>query len=123
MKVLLVDDTKIVHQLVRVYLTGLQLDFEDAYGGTEGLAKVRDGDYNLVICDLAMPDLDGLELCRQLRSDPHARLNGLPFILLTSHTEPVNRLAARQVGVTEFVGKPIDEAALVGAVKRVLHLA
>ena len=119
-RLLLIDDTKIVHQLVRIYLTGIGCDFDDAFSGKEGLAKLASQAYDLTICDLAMADVDGLDICRQVRARPETAT--MPLILLTSQTAPELRVAATRIGVNEFLNKPIDGKELDAAVRRCLNL-
>lgn len=119
-KVLLVDDTKIIHQLVRVYLTGLGCDFDDAYTGQEALDMITSRKYDAVICDLTMPDMDGLTLCREVRTKPE--FLHLPFIMLTASNDDGTQEAAAKLGASHFLGKPIEEEALVSTLKRALKI-
>jgi len=115
-RVLLVDDTKIVHQLVRIHLTGLNLEFDDAYNGQEALDLLNENRYDVVISDLNMPGLDGIALCKKIKSNPRHALTNV--ILLTSNTAADTRVAAIGAGCAAFLEKPIDQSALVSTVKK-----
>ncbi len=119
-QVLLVDDTKIIHQLVRIYLTGLGCEFDDAYTGEEALGMLLEKKYDAVLCDLTMPDMDGLSLVREVRT--HVSMLNLPFIMLTATTDEGTREAATKLGANFFLGKPIQEEEIVDALKKALGI-
>ena len=87
--------------------------------GEEGLDRVRDGAPNLVLLDLMLPRLDGIEICRRLKSDPRTR--NIPVIMVTAKGEEIDRVVGFELGADDYVVKPFSVRELllrVGAVLR-----
>lgn len=120
MKILMVDDTKTLTTLMRVYLMGWDLEFHDAQDGAAGLQAARRLKPDLVISDVKMPVMDGFQLCSAIRADP--ALCRTPVILLTQLEDQVSRDKGLQAGATEFLKKPVSVDNLRQAVARVLKL-
>lgn len=120
MKILLVDDTKTLTTLMRVYLMGWDLEFHDAQDGAAGLQTARRIRPDLVISDVKMPVMDGFQLCSAIRSDP--ALAGTPIILLTQLDDHASRQMGIQAGASEFLKKPVSVESLRQVVARVLKL-
>lgn len=120
MKVLLVDDTKTLTTLMRVYLMGWSLEFSDAQNGAVALELARRVRPDLVITDIKMPVMNGFELCSALRVDP--ALAKVPVILLTQLEDQASREKGLGAGATEFLTKPVSVESLREIVARVLHL-
>ncbi|PTL84436.1 response regulator [Vitiosangium sp. GDMCC 1.1324] len=120
--VLLVDDSDTIRHIIKVYLMKLkQLDFLDANRGDRGLKLLGASPVDLVIADVNMPGMNGLEFVRQVRASDRAEVSRVPIVLLTGGKAPDLEQRSREVGVSEFVRKPISSAALVAVVRR--HLA
>ncbi len=108
--VLIIDDSPTIRYLVSVYLSGMKIRLVEAGTGRDGLSLAQGGGLSLVIADLRMPGMDGLEFIRQLRQGPvHA---SLPVILLTSESGPEAREQALEAGASEFLTKPVTLARL-----------
>jgi two-component system, chemotaxis family, chemotaxis protein CheY len=90
-------------------------DVDDANDGAEALAKVRVKRYGLVISDWNMPPLIGFELLRQMRADP--KLGETPFIIVTAESKNENVIAARKVGVNNYIVKPFNTRTLKPKIK------
>ncbi|SRR5579883_2376409 len=114
--ILVVDDEKNIVQLVRMYLTNEGYQVEAAYDGKEALEKARQMKPSLVILDLMMPQLDGLEVCKQLR-----REGDVPIIVLSARDDDVDRIVGLEVGADDYVCKPFNPRELVARVKAVLR--
>lgn len=114
--ILVVDDEKNIVQLVRMYLTNEGYQVETAYDGKEALDKARQIKPSLVILDLMMPQLDGLEVCKQLR-----REGDVPIIVLSARDDDVDRIVGLEVGADDYVCKPFNPRELVARVKAVLR--
>jgi twitching motility two-component system response regulator PilG len=119
-KILLVDDTKTLTTLMRVYLMGWPLEFSDARDGATALHLARAVKPDLVITDIKMPVMDGFQLCEAIRSDP--ALARTPIILLTQLEDDASRERGLQVGATAFLKKPVSVENLRNIVARVLNL-
>ncbi|MGG5886205.1 chemotaxis response regulator CheY [Falsiroseomonas sp. HC035] len=117
--VLIVDDYKTMLRIIRNLLK--QLDFEnveEAMDGTEALAKMRAGNFGLVISDWNMAPMTGLDLLKEVRAD--ARLKSTPFIMITAESKTENVVAAKQAGVSNYIVKPFNAETLRGKIEKVM---
>jgi DNA-binding response OmpR family regulator len=105
MRVLLVDDDEDVQQILGHYLRQDGHAVTAARTGTEALGAVSDGDVDVAILDLTLPDLDGFEVLRRVRSGPIA---DLPILLLTARGEESDRLLGLGLGADDYVVKPFS---------------
>jgi len=105
-RVLVVDDDPFVRLAVCEALAAMGMHTEEAWEGRQALDRVRQAPPDLVILDIELPELDGLETCRALRELPGAR--ELPLLILTAHTDSETIDRAFEVGATDFISKPID---------------
>ena len=120
LKVLIVEDTKTITNLLQVYLMGWGLQFFDAGNGVQGLAKARELKPDLIISDVQMPEMDGFALCAAVRAD--SSLHGTPFLLLTSLKDEASRQRGRLVGASAFLNKPVSVDELRERVRELLKL-
>jgi twitching motility two-component system response regulator PilG len=120
LKVLIVEDTKTITNLLQVYLMGWGLQFFDAGNGVQGLAKAREIKPDLVISDVQMPEMDGFALCAAVRAD--STLHATPFLLLTSLKDEASRQRGRLVGASAFLNKPVSVDELRERVRELLKL-
>jgi two-component system, chemotaxis family, chemotaxis protein CheY len=117
--VLIVDDYKTMLRIIRNLLK--QLDFEnveEATDGSEALAKMRAGNFGLVISDWNMAPMTGLDLLKEVRAD--ARLKNTPFIMITAESKTENVVAAKQAGVSNYIVKPFNAETLRDKIEKVL---
>jgi len=105
-KVLVVDDEKDIVELVRYHLHHAGFQCLEAQDGPTALRLAREHRPELMILDLMLPGLDGLEVCRQLRRDPATAR--LPVIMLTAKAEEVDRVVGLEVGADDYVVKPFS---------------
>jgi CheY-like chemotaxis protein len=104
--ILIIEDSPTTRSVVKVYLTGHNLDFHEASDGEEGIELARRLLPAAIICDLKLPGADGFTVCRKLRAD--ARLRNTPIILLTASKGDAVQKEAMKAGATHFMTKPID---------------
>jgi len=114
--VLIIEDSATTRSVVKIYLSGYNLEFHEATDGEEGLELARRLQPAAIICDLKLPGADGFTICRKLRAD--SKLKHTPFILLTGSKGDALQKEARRAGATHFMTKPIDAEALA---KRILE--
>ncbi len=105
-RILIVDDSRTTIEVVRVHLMSHGYDFDTASDGMNALARARENPPDLVISDLAMPGMSGLDLCTKLREIPGLRRT--PFVIVTAKKDDASRRAAFAVGVSGFLTKPIE---------------
>ena len=120
-RVLLVDDDVELAELVGEYLTreGFTLDAET--DGTHALDRALSGDYQLTVLDLMLPHMDGLEVCRLLRS--HDATAAMPIIMLTARGEESERIVGLELGADDYLAKPFSPNELVARVRALLRRA
>ncbi|MBI5109467.1 MAG: chemotaxis response regulator CheY [Rhodocyclales bacterium] len=111
LKFLVVDDFSTMRRIVRNLLKELGFtNVEEAEDGAVALDKLRQGGYEFVVSDWAMPNMDGLTLLQNVRAD--SRLQGLPFIMITNEARQEKLNAAMRAGVTSCIVKPFNAATL-----------
>ncbi len=117
-RILIVDDSPSVRQLVSSTLLGGGYEVVEAENGEEGLQKFDKRPVDLVITDLNMPKVDGIDLIRELRSRPGQRF--LPIIMLTTESQEAKKQEARKAGVSGWLVKPFKAEQILAEVKMVL---
>jgi PleD family two-component response regulator len=120
-RLLIVEDEETVADILALNLELEGFEVEKAYNGTSGLSSALEGGFDLIICDVMMPDLDGYELCRRLKADP--RTGSTPVILLTARTDVENKVAGLDAGADDFVTKPFEFEDLVNRINMNLDRA
>lgn len=118
-KILIVDDEPDLAELVSYNLKKEGFEVSSASDGEEALKKIRKGNFNLVILDLMLPGIQGMELCRILRNDPKTK--HLPIIMLTAKGEDVDKILGLEMGADDYIAKPFSPRELVARVKAVLR--
>ncbi|MCG8346374.1 MAG: response regulator transcription factor [Chloroflexales bacterium] len=120
-RILVVDDDKQIVRLVRSYLEQSNYQVLTAYDGETALRLIRSERPDLVILDLMLPDHDGWEITRMVRSDPY--LTQLPIIMLTARTEDTDAIVGLELGADDYIAKPFNPRAVVARVRAVLRRA
>ncbi len=118
-KILIVDDEHDIAELVSYNLGKEGFEVFSAGNGEEALEKIRKGKYHLVILDLMLPGIQGMELCRILRRDPLTE--HLPVIMLTAKGDEIDRVMGLETGADDYISKPFSPRELVARVKAVLR--
>ena len=117
-RVLIVEDEKKIAHWVRTYFEQAGFEVRVAYDGPTGLAMARDERPDLMVLDLMLPGMDGLDVCRAIRKEWD-----LPIIMLTARAEEVDRLVGLELGADDYVVKPFSPRELVARAKAVLRRA
>jgi len=115
-KVLVVDDDVKTVELVKLYLNRDGYRVLTAYDGTEALRLAREGYPDLIVLDLMLPGIDGLEICRTLRGE-----SDVPIIMLTAKTTDQDKLVGLDLGADDYVTKPFSPRELAARVRVVLR--
>lgn len=115
-KVLVVDDDVKTVELVKLYLNRDGYRVLTAYDGTEALRLAREGHLDLIVLDLMLPGIDGLEICRTLRGE-----SDVPIIMLTAKTTDQDKLIGLDLGADDYVTKPFSPRELAARVRVVLR--
>ena len=113
---LVVDDDERLRSLLAEYLGGRGYAVLTAEGGEAGLARLRSGGVDLVVLDVMMPDLDGFEVCRRLRS-----FSKVPVIMLTARGDELDRIVGLEIGADDYLPKPFNPRELLARIQAVLR--
>jgi two-component system, OmpR family, response regulator CpxR len=114
--VLLIDDDVELCELMKEYLSARGIRVEATHDGRRGLAQAFGGAYDLILLDVMLPGLDGLELLKQIR-----RRSAVPIILLTARTGKADRIAGLDGGADDYLPKPFDPEELTARMRAVLR--
>ena len=119
-RILIVDDTPANLHILQVRLAANGYEIITAADGEEAITATRTHHPDLILLDVMMPKMDGIEVCRQLRGDPS--LPFIPIIMVTARTDSRDVVAGLEAGADEYLIKPVDQAALVARVKSMLRI-
>jgi two-component system alkaline phosphatase synthesis response regulator PhoP len=114
--ILVVDDERNIVDLVRLYMEKEGFAVATAYDGEEALALHARHDPDLVILDLMLPKIDGLDVCREIR-----RRGDTPVLMLTARSDDIDAIVGLELGADDYVTKPFNPRALVARVKAILR--
>ncbi|ALX47986.1 response regulator transcription factor [Lentibacillus amyloliquefaciens] len=115
-KILVVDDEDRIRRLVRMYLEKEDFLVEEAADGQEALGLALAADYDVILLDIMMPEMDGIEMTKELRKEKNT-----PIIMLTAKGEESNRVQGFEVGTDDYIVKPFSPREVVLRVKAVLR--
>ena len=118
-RLLLVDDDARLSSMVGDYLRHSGFDVETAGSLAAARERLGCGSYDALVLDLMLPDGDGLDLCREIRSD--ARTRHLPLLMLTARGEPMDRIVGLELGADDYLPKPFEPRELLARVKALLR--
>ncbi len=116
-KILVVEDEHDIAELIRLHLQDLNYDVTVARDGNTGLRKSSAGSWDLIILDLRLPGVDGLEICRRLRQ----RSEYVPILILTSKSSELDRVVGLEIGADDYVTKPFSILELMARIKAILR--
>ena len=117
--IMTVDDSSSLRQMVSFVLKDGGYQVIEATDGVDALSKLQGVDLDLVLSDINMPRMDGLELTRQIRAMP--RYKFVPIILLTTESHPEKKREGKTAGATGWIVKPFTPDQLLGVVKKVMR--
>lgn len=118
LKVLVVDDMSTMRRIIKNVLKQIgYTDMEEAENGEEGLKKLKNGGFGLVVSDWNMPVMMGIDMLRAIRADPE--LKHLPVLMVTAEAQKENIIEAVQAGVSNYVVKPFTADALLEKLQKI----
>lgn len=115
--ILIIEDNEDLARLIELHLRDLSFDVILSFEGPAGLAKAEAGNYDLIILDLMLPGMDGLEICRRLRSGSVYT----PILMLTSKSSELDRVLGLEMGADDYVVKPFSIRELMARVKAIFR--
>lgn len=119
-RVLVVDDVPANVRLLEARLSAEYFDVTTASNGAEALAACERADCDIVLLDVMMPDMDGFEVCRRLKSNPAT--HHIPVVMVTALDQPSDRVAGLEAGADDFLTKPVSDVALIARVRSLTRL-
>ncbi len=114
-EILIVDDDPQIRDVLRIALKQAGHNVAEAGDGAEGLAKARNGKADLIVLDIGLPEMDGLELCRRLRADRET-----PVLFLTARDDEIDRVLGFELGGDDYVTKPFSPRELLARIRAIL---
>lgn len=114
-KILIVDDEEKIVEVIEAYLKKEGYETKTAYNGKEAIEKFRNEDYDLIILDLMLPDINGEDVCSTIRET-----SDIPIIMLTAKIEDTDRINGFNLGCDDYICKPFNVKELVLRVKAIL---
>lgn len=119
-RVLVVDDVPANVKLLEARLSAEYFDVTSAHNGGEALAICERGECDIVLLDVMMPDMDGFEVCRRLKSNPAT--HHIPVVMVTALDQPSDRVRGLEAGADDFLTKPVSDVALIARVRSLSRL-
>jgi len=119
-RILVVDDIASNVKLLEARLSVEYFDVVTATSGSEALAICERAECDVVLLDVMMPDMDGFEVCRQLKSNP--KTHHIPVVMVTALDQPSDRVTGLEAGADDFLTKPASEVALIARVRSLSRL-
>ena len=119
-RVLVVDDIPANVKLLEARLSAEYFDVATAYSGTEALAMCERAECDIVLLDVMMPDMDGFEVCRRLKTNPVT--HHIPVVMVTALDQPSDRVRGLEAGADDFLTKPVSDVALISRVRSLTRL-
>ena len=116
-EILVIEDEPQLARLVEMHLRDAGYEVEVALTGAKGLTEASKRRFDLIVLDLMLPDMDGLDLCRELRSEK----NYTPILILTARSGEVDRVLGLELGADDYLTKPFSVRELVARVKAILR--
>ncbi len=116
-KVLIVEDDADIEQLVTLHVKDLGCSVDVASDGETGLEKALKNKYDLIVLDIMLPGVDGLEICKEVRSEK----NYTPILMLTSRSEELDKVLGLEVGADDYLTKPFSVRELLARVKAIFR--
>ena len=115
-RILLIDDDEHLAPPLATYFARFDCVLDSATRPSEGLARLRAGDYDAAILDVMLPEMDGFALCRQIRSE-----SDIPIVMLTARGDVMDRVVGLEIGADDYLPKPFEPRELVARVQTILR--
>lgn len=114
--ILICDDDPVVHESLDIYFAADGYETNHTYDGEEGLKKAQEVDYAIIILDLMMPKLGGIDVCRELRKS-----KSTPIIMLSAKGEEIDKILGLELGADDYMVKPFSPREVVARTKAILR--
>ncbi len=118
-KILIIDDEEHIVELIRYNLENAGYDALEAYNGSDGIKLAKQEKPVLILLDVMLPVMDGLDVCKNLRKDEATR--SIPIIMLTAKSEEIDKILGLELGADDYITKPFSVRELLARIKAVLR--
>jgi DNA-binding response OmpR family regulator len=115
--ILIIEDNRELAELLKLHLRDLNFEADIALDGVSGIARAEGTSYDLIILDLMLPGLDGIEICKRMRARP----SYVPILMLTSKSSELDRVLGLEIGADDYVTKPFSIMELMARVKAIFR--
>lgn len=121
--ILLIEDDPDLAELVSEYLSMNYYEVHHASTGTKGieLLEVKERGIDLVILDLMLPDMDGMQVCQKIRHSKNTQINKVPIVMLTAKGDTTDRVLGLEMGADDYISKPFEPRELLARIRAVLR--
>lgn len=116
-KALIIEDDKDISDLVAIHLLDMEFEVDNAFDGKEGLLKALNNTYSIILLDIRLPGLDGIEICRKIRLEKIKT----PILMVTSKSEEIDKIIGLEMGADDYITKPFSIRELIARVKALLR--
>ncbi len=116
--VIVVEDNQDISDLVKLHLGDIGISVDTCYDGIEAWKKIQQNTYDLIILDIMLPGMDGLEICRKIRNTGS---NYTPVLMLTSRSSEMDRVLGLEIGADDYLTKPFSLMEMVARVKAIIR--
>ncbi len=116
-KILMIEDDRDIVELVDIHLKDIHCETMKAYNGADGLKYALKGKFDLIILDIMLPDINGVEVCRQIRAE---RIT-TPVMMLTARSEEIDKIVGLEMGADDYLTKPFSIREFIARVKAILR--
>tara|TARA_R110000868_G_scaffold21640_9_gene89798 strand:+ start:15991 stop:16695 length:705 start_codon:yes stop_codon:yes gene_type:complete len=115
-KILIIEDDPEIIKLLEIHLTDLVFKISKTTNGITGLQMALENNYDIIILDLTLPNMNGIEVCKQLRA-----VKNTPIIMLTAKSEEIDRVLGLEIGADDYITKPFSIRELLARIKAVMR--
>ena len=115
-RILLIDDDRRHSELLQTFLERFGITMDAAETAGDGLSKLKQAEYDLLLLDVMLPGRDGFEVCREVRKS-----SDIPIIMLTARGDVIDRVSGLELGADDYIGKPFEPRELVARIQTILR--
>ena len=115
MKILIVDDEELIRSVIKEYCENEKYETDEATSGLEAIEKLKSNDYNLMVLDIMMPEMDGFSMLKELPKNKR-----IPTIVLSARGEEYDKLTGFDLGIDDYLTKPFSPKELIARIKAIL---
>jgi two-component system alkaline phosphatase synthesis response regulator PhoP len=115
--ILMIEDDKSIVELVEIHLKDIHCQLSKAFTGKEGLNLAHKNKYDLILLDIMLPDIDGVEICKRIRAEK----NFTPIMMLTARNEEIDKIIGLETGADDYLTKPFSIREFIARVKAIIR--